>query len=208
MRIKAFFLSILAIGLLVLVFARNSVFAAPSNNPVFATIEQVQQMINNALSPLTARLNNHEGRIATLESNLTVTPSPSPSLTPTPAKVFRVLDKNNVELGIFMAGGGTYFQLYLESLGRYIYINKGYIEGYLTPLFESDDCSGTPYINNNPYEEHMRILKVTQGRYYIMDKNAAPITIHAKSQWYRGCINKLFHFSENVNLRNINRIEA
>src|SRR6266542_3584732 len=25
---------------------------------------------------------------------------------------------------------------------------------------------------------------------------------------YRGCINKLFHFSENVNLRNINRIEA
>src|SRR6266511_489054 len=27
-------------------------------------------------------------------------------------------------------------------------------------------------------------------------------------EMYRGCINKLFHFSENVNLRNINRIEA
>jgi hypothetical protein len=48
MRIKAFFLPVLVICLFVFALSRNSVFAAPSNNPVFATIEQVQQMISNA----------------------------------------------------------------------------------------------------------------------------------------------------------------
>lgn len=45
--------------------------AAPSNNPIFATIEAVQQMIANAISPFQELLNSHEERIKNLENQNT-----------------------------------------------------------------------------------------------------------------------------------------
>src|SRR6266540_3041297 len=173
MRIKAFFLSILAIGLLVLVFARNSVFAAPSNNPVFATIEQVQQMINNALSPLTARLNNHEGRIATLESNLTVTPSPSPSITPSPtpivSKSIKVFDASNQELGIFINGDPDEraMALFIEDLQKAVHIDtrNGNVGMWTNVYFTSSDCTGQAYSTSGSYWYNY-IISVGGIKYY------------------------------------------
>lgn len=45
--------------------------AAPSKNPIFATIEAVQQMIANAISPFQELLNSHEERIKNLENQNT-----------------------------------------------------------------------------------------------------------------------------------------
>src|SRR5689334_4253390 len=74
---------ILITFILVVTFSVNAyagtVLAASSNNPIFATIERVQQMISDALSPITATLTNHEERIASLEENLTATPVPTVS---------------------------------------------------------------------------------------------------------------------------------
>lgn len=91
-------LLVLAVAILGLLNFSSKVYAAPTNNPFQATIAVVEQMILNALTPLNTSLNNHEERIAELESNVqeletrieqleatpTPTVTPTPILTPTP----------------------------------------------------------------------------------------------------------------------------
>ena len=88
----------LIILFVILFFKTTKAFATPVNNPIFATIQVVQKMISEAISPIQNLLNNHEERIQNLESkvteleervkNLEVTPTPTsiptPTLTPTP----------------------------------------------------------------------------------------------------------------------------
>jgi hypothetical protein len=74
-------------------------YAAPSSNPIFATIDKVQQIITDALTPLNNLLGNHEERIDNLENKvseleekineLQITPTPilTPTLTPTPTPI-------------------------------------------------------------------------------------------------------------------------
>src|SRR6266536_5326594 len=68
MRTKALFLPILVLCLFLLVLSRNSVYASPSTNPVFATIQQVQQLISDALSPLQTALTSLGNRVTGLEA--------------------------------------------------------------------------------------------------------------------------------------------
>ena len=67
----------------------KNVSAAPSNNPIFATIQTVQQMITDALTPINNLLNNHEERLDELESKVTELEGKINELevTPTPTEI-------------------------------------------------------------------------------------------------------------------------
>jgi len=71
---KPIFLTISVLFILLFLFA-NSPARAAHNNPVFATIEYVQQAITNALSPLQSSMQGLTNRVSNLES--TVTPIPA-----------------------------------------------------------------------------------------------------------------------------------
>lgn len=60
--------------ILLLIFAKSPVKVAATNNPIFATIDEVQQMITTALSPLQSSLQGVIDRVSNLEA--TVTPIP------------------------------------------------------------------------------------------------------------------------------------
>ena len=92
MKIKRLLITLL-LPLLLLIIVPSLVKAAPSNNPIFATIEKVEQMIGDAIAPiqesisnLTSRLDGAEddiddlqNRVTELENILYATPTPSPS---------------------------------------------------------------------------------------------------------------------------------
>lgn len=59
-----------SIFLLFLIITPSLTKASPSNNPIFATIEKVQQMIADALAPIQLSLNNLVGRTANLENQV------------------------------------------------------------------------------------------------------------------------------------------
>jgi len=83
---KWFFLPFLIITLTAATTTQIS--AAPSDNPVFATIQVVKRMLSNALSPIITQLSQHDTRISELENRVEIlerllTPT-LPPLTPTP----------------------------------------------------------------------------------------------------------------------------
>jgi hypothetical protein len=66
---KTRFLSIVSVVLLVTLFASGTrVFAQPSHNPIFVTLEQVQQLVDTALSPLQAALTSLGNRVSGVEA--------------------------------------------------------------------------------------------------------------------------------------------
>ena len=97
MKNRYLLFGILFFSALILTFPL-SLKASSNKNPVFATIEDIAQMISKALLSINLRITNHESRITTLESQvstlttrvnnleiaLTPKPTPSPTSTPTP----------------------------------------------------------------------------------------------------------------------------
>lgn len=95
MKIKRLFIYIL-LPLLFLSIVPTFVKAAPADNPVFATIENVRRMIDDAVTPihetlsnLTSRLDTDEedivdlqNRVTELENIINATPTPAPSPLP------------------------------------------------------------------------------------------------------------------------------
>jgi len=71
---------VLLVLLLVLVPLSTVVKSASANNPVFATIKQVQQMIAEALAPVQETLENLSGRLTTAENTLEPIPTEIVSL--------------------------------------------------------------------------------------------------------------------------------
>lgn len=65
---------VIVISLLFLLTMPAFVKAAPSNNPIFATIEVVQQMIIEALAPIQEGLENLRERVSNTESDLSSLP--------------------------------------------------------------------------------------------------------------------------------------
>ncbi len=73
-HVKPLVLTTSLVILLLLLVAHKPVKAAATNNPIFATIDAVQQMIVTALSPIQTSVQNLTSRVSTLEA--TVTPMP------------------------------------------------------------------------------------------------------------------------------------
>jgi len=74
MKKRLFLIFPLFLLLLLFFSSKRPAHATPSNNPIFATIEVVQQMITNALSPVQNSLLGLSNRVSNLEA--TVTPIP------------------------------------------------------------------------------------------------------------------------------------
>src|SRR5258708_39576499 len=115
-------LIVLAAGFLVpaslLAIASTPVNAAPSNNPIFATIQDVQNAINAALAPIQsaiASLQTQQANQATQISNLQSATS----------KSLKVYDANSQELGILVSHDSRtvnliYDDVYSPALNRFI----------------------------------------------------------------------------------------
>ena len=110
-------LIVLAAGFLVpaslLVIARTPAHAAPSNNPIFATIQDVQNAINAALAPIQnaiADLQTQQANQATQISNLQNSTS----------KSLKAYDANGQELGIVTTYQGAISTIYSPTLSRFI----------------------------------------------------------------------------------------
>jgi len=68
---KRFLILIPLFMLLVFLFSIRPAKAAPSNNPIFATLDEVQQMINTALSPFQSSIQGLSNRVSNLEATVT-----------------------------------------------------------------------------------------------------------------------------------------
>src|SRR2546423_848308 len=77
--------------IILLLVTQTPVRASAANNPIFATIDAVQQMIATALSPVQSSINVLTNRVSNLEA--TVTPIPGQianiqaTLTPIPGEI-------------------------------------------------------------------------------------------------------------------------
>lgn len=131
---KKFAVTLFIFTLFLFLIKATVVKAAPSNNPIFATIEEVKQMISDAISPILQTLNNHDERIINLENQVTdlqqrvslLENPPTPTLTPTPTlPQFPGLDEDfnestlNTDIWEVFPNSGTYYVSdgYLQIIG-------------------------------------------------------------------------------------------
>jgi hypothetical protein len=155
-------------------------------------IADIQQMINTALSPLQNSINGLTNRVSNLEA--TVTPIPGQianiqaTLTPIPGqinalqnasgKALRVLDANGNELGIYMSDNtGNITTFFIPSVNRRLTIAGDHPLDRWALLYNSTDCSGTPYIyaTNNPDNHLNDIYSIGPNVYYEIKDHATPL---------------------------------
>jgi hypothetical protein len=186
-RARIVLLASLLLPVLLLAVAKAPVHANPSGNPIFATMQDVQNAINTALAPI----NN---AIASLQEQQTKQSQQISSLQNAGSKAFHVYDANGQELGITFDGTGTGANIYSPALQRFIYLSftsysiDGDFSSAYHALYQSADCSGTPYllatgaIANNPTNN---LLPVSPNAFYIIPDSAAPTTvsIHSEQSW-------------------------
>ena len=172
--IKKFVLMLGIIGILFIVPV--VVKAAPSSNPVFATIEYVNQLISDTTSllqsqidALTARLDIAEDDVDGLDTRVTDLENvPSPS--PTTQKELKTFDNDGNELGLFISR--TSF-LYVP-LGRIVVLSDAQIGARRNDVwYQSTDCTGQAYapISERDYWSLANeIYPVGPGKYYMVDR--------------------------------------
>lgn len=141
----------------VTIFGYSSIAkATPNNNPIFATIEQVQQMINNAIQH---------------------------------PKAIKVFDKNNQELGIFIENQEySRYIIFLPNFNRYLKFeitednNIKYLNN-IGDLYETTDCSGSPYIGIPNYQRSWIDNEIFHffNRYFILEKTTVLQSMSEKS---------------------------
>lgn len=148
MRKLAIILFIFALSLFLI--KTTIVKAAPSDNPIFATIEGVQQMISDAIAPILQTLSNHDEKIADLENQVadlqqrvwSLEHPPTPTLTPTPTTLpFSGLNEDfngstlNTDIWEVFPNSGTY------------YVSEGYLQ------ITGGNKPGMPFIRarDNPF---------------------------------------------------------
>lgn len=206
-------LLVLAAGFLVpaslLAIARTPVHAAPSNNPIFATIQDVQNAINIALAPIQNAIASlqqqqatqqntitdlqntqatHTSQISVLQTQQQNQTQQITSLQNSTGKALHVYDANGQDLGI--AANNSIF---IPSLSRFIsflfnsnavagsYPDQGYI------YFSSTDCTGPAYIvpsDANPPTTTSNVLTVDGQHFYIYPDLAPSTQITVGSAYY------------------------
>jgi hypothetical protein len=176
-----------------LAIARTPVNAAPSNNPIFATVQDVQNAINAALAPIQnaiADLQTQQANQATQISNLQSATS----------KSLKVYDANGQELGLLVnhnsrTGNLLFDMVYSPALNRFIYLYEssfgfanvffGGFANIVTASYQSSDCTGTPYQVAPPSDFHNSdtdsILPFTPQIYYEFTDAEGPSTITTNS---------------------------
>jgi len=198
-------LIVLAAGFLIpaslLAIARTPVHAAPSNNPIFATIQDVQNAINAALAPIQstiADLQTQQANQATQISNLQSASN----------KALHVYDANGQDLGISTFHSGSANYIYSPTLQRFIYLyfTDSSIGGDFDPgatgsaaYYQSTDCTGTPYalaLFANPNSYTSDLIPVSPQAFYIIPDHEPTTTVSINSvpQWDTSSHQALCHF--------------
>ena len=178
-----------------------AVKAEPSNNPIFATIEYVNQIISDVTLDLQGQIDALEERLGLVEddigsldtrvTDLENIPSPSPLPSPS-SKALKAFDANGVELGIIMQtifDGYHIFNIFIPSIERYVRIYTTPYSGEVGPRthvkFTTTNCTGTAYTNeitpNNIEILANQVIPISPGKYYALDLNGNRTNIVAKS---------------------------
>src|SRR5262249_6555316 len=116
---------VLLVGLLVpaslFAIAKAPVHADPSNNPIFATLQDIQNAINAALAPLNSAITDLQQQQTTQAQQIS-------SLQNTPNKSLKAYDANDQELGQVIDHAGVQTTVYSTALQRYIYFDINNIQ--------------------------------------------------------------------------------
>src|SRR6266702_5759465 len=167
--------------ILLFIVAKSPVRAGAAH---FPTVEEVQQMIANALSPIQSSIQGISNRVSNLETTVTSIPSEiagiQATLTPIPGQIaalqnatgksLHVLDANNQDLGLYMWDDDnltTY--VFITSLNRRVIIQDFQILRSVL-FFSTPDCSGTPYVQVNPNQLN-DVYSVAPGKYFVASIN-------------------------------------
>jgi hypothetical protein len=165
-----------------LVVAKAPVGAAPSNNPTFATIQDMQNAISTALAPI-------QSAIADLQTQQAKQASQISSLQNATSKTLKVYDTNGQELGIVTTYDGSNDTIYSPTLARFIYlhISDQSLDGTFSPNgsanYQSNNCTGTPYINIDQTSAYNSLF-AGPDNFYIVPSSETPSTITTNSVKY------------------------
>jgi hypothetical protein len=136
--------------------------AAPSNNPVFSTVEKVQQLINAAVEPLIERVGVLERR-------------------PASSKEINVYDNDDHLLGILVRddGGGS-ADVFFAAYNRILHLRGGNPTINAAGYFESTDCTGPTFTDPSEVSQGIanNILN-SRTKFYILARDACPSKYHS-----------------------------
>ena len=180
-------LSVAAFLLLISLFAVVRPPAGAAANPIFATFQYVDNAISTALAPI-------QSAIASLQTQQTNQATQISNLQYATGKQLRVYDANGTEIGLLIDHGsnntnsGTSDIIYSTALSRFIYLDPFRIannfyrfENQTRALFQSSDCTGTPY--ETDYAHNVNdLLPYSPTTYYIFHDSEQPTTINIASQ--------------------------
>ena len=147
-RARIVVLASLLVPVSLLAISRSTVHADPSSNPVFATIDYVQNAINTALAPIQSAIASLQSRQSSQSSQLRSQQSAISNLQSTQAthtsqindlqaqqanqaqqitnllnttgKSLKAYDANGQELGLVVGHGGNQTQVFIPSLNKFI----------------------------------------------------------------------------------------
>jgi hypothetical protein len=158
---------------LVILATPGVVRAAPSNNPVFATLAQVEQSISSATAAIQAQVNALAERVATLESI-------------TPGAKFVLVDSSNQKLGTLVDGFALSEQktVFNEEYGRFVTFHPS--TGQVTPtsnlFYESNNCTGNAYVQGPWLNNYVfRVGNTTNKLAMVQSTTPATVTTHSYS---------------------------
>lgn len=181
-----------------LAIAKTPVHADPSNNPIFATLQDVQNAINAALAPIQNAIADlqttqatHTSQINDLQTQQANQAQQISDLQGSTGKQLRAYDANGNEIGLLVnhgsAGNGSANDtIFSTVLDRFIYLNQIEITGNFfgfaiqtRAVFQSSDCTGTPYTTDpSAFND---ILPYTPTTYYIVHYSEQPVSIYSGS---------------------------
>jgi len=183
----------------ILVAIRPPVHATPTN-PIYSTIQYVDNAISTALSPI-------KSAIASLQSQQANQATQISNLQNSSGKALHVYDANGQDLGISEYHSGFANHIYSPVLQRFIYLYfaNSYIDGDFDPgatgstaYYQSSDCTGTPYslaLFANPNSYTSDLLPVSSQAFYIIPNSESPTTVSINSylQWDTGSSQAICH---------------
>ena len=153
-QLKPVFLTASLVLILLLFFVHSPVRAAATNNPIFATMDAVQQMLTTALSPIQSSLQGLSSRVTNLEA--TVTPIPGEianiqaTLTPIPGHIAALqthqsqTDQTLTAIQNTQASQGSQINSLQNNLGKTIHVLDAHNQDL--GLYMWDDDNLTTYI--------------------------------------------------------------
>ena len=188
-RTQVFIISALLVPLSLLAIDNIPASAAAK----FATLQEVQDAINTALTPiddaiasLQSTQTTHTSQISDLQTQQASQATAISNLQNSSSKQLKTYDANNQELGIVTTYDGSNDTIYSPTLARFIYLRisdqsfDGTFSPNGSPNYQSNNCTGTPYINADQTSVYNSLF-AGPDNFYIVPSSETPTTITTNS---------------------------